>query len=111
MNFEQIRQSWNQEVRRKSSTRTSPKMSKRTVINRTCKRLINTSSDAILMDDETTRIANRYRKVNLKVEKESMNAKVIEFELEQPEEAINEITVDPETVVNAEIATADRPNF
>jgi recombinational DNA repair protein RecT len=27
-------------------------MSKRTVINRTCKRLINTSSDAILMDDE-----------------------------------------------------------
>jgi hypothetical protein len=31
-----------------------------------------------------------------------MNAKVIEFEeLEQPEEAINEITVDPETVVNA----------
>jgi preprotein translocase subunit Sec61beta len=37
---------------------------------------------------------------------------VIEFEeLEQSEEAINEITVDPETVVNAEIATADRPNF
>jgi hypothetical protein len=29
---------------------------------------------------------------------------VIEFEeLEQPEEAINEITVDPKTVVNAEI--------
>jgi hypothetical protein len=40
----------------KDNERTSPahknyEMSK-TVINRTCKRLINTSSDAILMDDE-----------------------------------------------------------
>jgi recombination protein RecT len=74
MNFEQIRQSWNQgNERRKSSTELPDEMSKRTVINRTCKRLINTSSDAILMDDELLDgIANRYRKVNLKVEKKSM---------------------------------------
>jgi recombination protein RecT len=118
MNFEQIRQSWNQGAMKGGSPahKNFPdEMSKRTVINRTCKRLINTSSDAILMDDELLdeELPTDTAKVNLKVEKEKYaNAKVIEFEeLEQPEEAINEITVDPETVVNAEIATADRPNF
>jgi hypothetical protein len=42
-------------------------------INRTCKRLITTSSDAILMDDTNHELPNEINaKVNLKVEKKSM---------------------------------------
>jgi hypothetical protein len=37
---------------------------------------------------------------------------VIEFEeLEQPEETVNDIPVDAETVVNAETTTVNAPNF
>lgn len=118
MNFDQIRQSWNQGAMKGGSPahKNFPdEMSKRTVINRTCKRLINTSSDAILMDDELLdeEPPTDTAKVNLKVEKEKYaNAKVIEFEeLVQPEEAIKDIPIDAETVVDAETTTADQPNF
>jgi recombination protein RecT len=118
MNFEQIRQSWNQGAMKGGSPahKNFPdEMSKRTVINRTCKRLINTSSDAILMDDELLdeELPTDTAKVNLKVEKEKYaNAKVIEFEeLQQPEEAVNDIPADTQTDVDAEKTTTDQPNF
>lgn len=118
MNIEQIRQAWNQGAMKGGSPahKNFPdEMSKRTVINRTCKRLINTSSDAILMDDELLdeELPNDTAKVNLKAEKEKFaNAKVIEFEeLDQIEEKVEDIQVVSETVVEAETQTADKPLF
>ena len=118
MNIEQIKQAWNQGAMKGGSPahKNFPdEMSKRTVINRTCKRLINTSSDAILMDDELLdeELPTDTAKVNHKVEKDKYaNAKVIGFEeLNQPEEGIKDIPVDAETVVHAETITADQPNF
>ena len=70
MNVEQIKQAWNQGAMKGGSPahKNFPdEMSKRTVINRTCKRLINTSSDAILMEDELLDqdLPNDTAKVNL----------------------------------------------
>jgi recombination protein RecT len=117
MNIEQIKQAWNQGAMKGGSPahKNFPdEMSKRTVINRTCKRLINTSSDAILMDDELLddELPTDTAKVNLKVEKEKYaNAKVIEFEeLNQTEETFEDMQVASETAVEAEIP-ADKPNF
>lgn len=86
MNIEQIKQAWNQGAMKGSSPahKNFPdEMSKRTVINRTCKRLINTSSDAILMDDELLEdeLPKDAAKQNLTAEKENFaNAREIEFE-------------------------------
>lgn len=117
MNIEQIKQSWNQGAMKGGSPahKNFPdEMSKRTVINRTCKRLINTSSDAILMDDELLdeELPNDTAKVNLKAEKEKFaNAKVIEFEeIEQPEDNSKEIQAVEETVVDAKSQPND-PGF
>jgi len=112
MNIEQIKQAWNQGAMKGGSPahKNFPdEMSKRTVINRTCKRLINTSSDAILMDDELLEdeLPNDTAKVNLKVEKEKFaNAKVIEFE---ELEKVKDIQVDSEVVSDTEIL--EKPNF
>lgn len=86
MNVEQIKQAWNQGAMKGGSPahKNFPdEMSKRTVINRTCKRLINTSSDAILMEDELLDqdLPNDTAKVNLIAEKDRFaNAKTVEFE-------------------------------
>lgn len=86
MNVEQIKQAWNQGAMKGGSPahKNFPdEMSKRTVINRTCKRLINTSSDAILMEDELLDqdLPNDIAKVNLIAEKDRFaNAKTVEFE-------------------------------
>lgn len=116
MNIEQIKQAWNQGAMKGGSPahKNFPdEMSKRTVINRTCKRLINTSSDAILMDDELLdeELPNDTAKVDLKAEKEKFaNAKVIEFEeIEQPEDNAKNIEVTSETVV--ETVNLNKPNF
>ena len=114
MNIEQIRQAWNQGAMKGGSPahKNFPdEMSKRTVINRTCKKLINTSSDAILMDDELLdeELPTDTAKVNLKAEKEKYaNAKVVEFE--ELEENIKEIQIVDELIV--ENATPlNQPNF
>lgn len=116
MNIEQIRQAWNQGAMKGGSPahKNFPdEMSKRTVINRTCKRLINTSSDAILMDDELLdeELPNDTAKVNLKAEKAKFaNAKVIEFEdLSQEDKILKEIKESELTVV--EDVIIDKPNF
>jgi recombination protein RecT len=119
MNIEQIKQAWNQGSSYKNGVNGgSPahknfpdEMSKRTVINRTCKRLINTSSDAILMDDDLIeeQLPSDAAKENLKVEKEKFaNAKIVEFE-EIDNEEVKEIQVVSETVVETEVL--DKPNF
>jgi len=119
MNIEQIKQAWNQGAMKGGSPahKNFPdEMSKRTVINRTCKRLINTSSDAILMDDELLdeELPTDTAKVNLKSEKEKYaNAKVIEFEeLNQPEETNEDVQVlDKGVVPENKQPTEDKPNF
>jgi recombination protein RecT len=116
MNIEQIRQAWNQGAMKGGSPahKNFPdEMSKRTVINRTCKRLINTSSDAILMDDELLdeELPTDTAKVNLTAEKEKFaNAKVIEFEELETEQPIEKIEVNAETVIETELLL-DKPNF
>jgi recombination protein RecT len=86
MNIEQIKQAWNQGAMKGGSPahKNFPdEMSKRTVINRTCKRLINTSSDAILMEDELLeeQLPDDTAKANLVAEKERFaDAQVIGFE-------------------------------
>ena len=115
MNVDQIKQAWNQGAMKGGSPahKNFPdEMSKRTVINRTCKRLINTSSDAILMEDELLdeELPNDTAKVNLVAEKvKYANEKVIEFEElnDQPspvKKEIEEIEVVSQTTVEA-------PNF
>ena len=120
MNIEQIKQAWNQGAMKGGSPahKNFPdEMSKRTVINRTCKRLINTSSDAILMDDELLdeELPNDTAKVNLKAEKDKYaNAKVIGFEeLDgQPKsEEYQENEVAAETIVAPHPQFSDKPNF
>lgn len=120
MNIEQIRQAWNQGAMKGGSPahKNFPdEMSKRTVINRTCKRLINTSSDAILMDDELLdqELPTDTAKENLKTEMHKYaNAKVIEFEeLDQPDKKnLEDIQVVSETIVEADkTINADQPNF
>jgi len=112
MNIEQIKQAWNQGAMKGGSPahKNFPdEMSKRTVINRTCKRLINTSSDAILMEDELLeeQIPSDTATQNLKVEKEKFaNAKVIEFE---ELDDVKNIQVDSEVVSDSEIL--EKPNF
>lgn len=112
MNIEQIKQAWNQGAMKGGSPahKNFPdEMSKRTVINRTCKRLINTSSDAILMEDELLeeQIPSDTATQNLKVEKEKFaNAKVIEFE---ELDDVKNIQVDSEVVSDTEIL--EKPNF
>lgn len=115
MNIEQIKQAWNQGAMKGGSPahRNFPdEMSKRTVINRTCKRLINTSSDAILIEDELLeeQLPSDTATQNLKAEKEKFaNAKVIEFEEldQQTKEETKDIQVGFETVLEAQ----DQPNF
>ena len=118
MNIEQIKQAWNQGAMKGGSPahKNFPdEMSKRTVINRTCKRLINTSSDAILMDDELLdeELPTDTAKANLKVEKEKYaNIKEISFqELDQTEEKVEDIKVNAETFDEGELSTNDKPNF
>ena len=120
MNIEQIKQAWNQGAMKGGSPahKNFPdEMSKRTVINRTCKRLINTSSDAILMDDELLdeELPNDTAKVNLKAEKDKYaNAKVIGFEDigNQPESAESHaIEVEAETITETQPQSSDKPNF
>jgi recombination protein RecT len=117
MNFEQIKRAWNQGAMKGGSPahkNFGDEMSKRTVINRTCKRLINTSSDAILMDDELLEdeLPNDTAKVNLKAEKEKFaDAKTIDFEevesLEKkPEEETQIEEVNTSTTAVSEEATA-----
>lgn len=122
MNIEQIKLAWNQGAMKGGSPahKNFPdEMSKRTVINRTCKRLINTSSDAILMDDELLEeeLPNDSAKTNLKAEKVTFaNAKMVEFEEvetakeERVSEKVNDIEVVSETVVEAELPLTE-PNF
>lgn len=115
MNIEQIRQAWNQGAMKGGSPahRNFPdEMSKRTVINRTCKRLINTSSDAILMEDELLDQdqPTDTAKVNLNLEKEKFaNAKVIEFEDVTPE--VEAIEIIGEVMINEQELPLDKPNF
>jgi recombination protein RecT len=120
MNIEQIRQAWNQGAMKGGSPahKNFPdEMSKRTVINRTCKRLINTSSDAILLDDELTEeeLPNDTAKVNLKAEKERFaDAKTIEFEdvsFKETAEETKKIEVYSETIETYEEVGQDKPNF
>jgi len=118
MNIEQIKQAWGQGATRGESPahkKFPDEMSKRTVINRTCKKLINTSSDAILMEDELLdeELPNDTVKVNLKVEKNKYaNVKEISFEeLNQPEDKVEDRQVASETVVEDETVPADKPNF
>jgi recombination protein RecT len=116
MNFEQIKRAWNQGAMKGGSPahkNFGDEMSKRTVINRTCKRLINTSSDAILMDDELLEdeLPNDTAKVNLKAEKEKFaDAKTIDFEevesLEKKPEEETQIEVNTSTTAVSEEATA-----
>lgn len=119
MNFEQIKQAWNQGAMKGGSPahKNFPdEMSKRTVINRTCKRLINTSSDAILMDDELIEQEqpDDTAKVNLKAEKAIYaNAKVVEFEeleKETPEQTDN-VQGNTESLKNQEEIPLEEPNF
>jgi len=117
MNFEQIKQAWNQGAMKGGSPahKNFPdEMSKRTVINRTCKRLINTSSDAILMDDELLdeELPNDTAKVNLKAEKDKYaNAKVIGFEELNQQEEPYKIEVTAETIAEPQPQLVDKPNF
>ena len=121
MNIEQIKQAWNQGAMKGGSPahKNFPdEMSKRTVINRTCKRLINTSSDAILMEDELLEeeLPNDTAKANLKAEKEKFaDAKVIEFEEVATEkktfEEVKEIEVNSQTTAEAEEEKVEGPNF
>jgi recombination protein RecT len=112
MNIEQIRQAWNQGAMKGGSPAHNnfpDEMSKRTVINRTCKRLINTSSDAILMEDEfeETDQPSDAAKVNLKHEKQNFaNIKVVDFEEVQDDNASEEFPTtsneESETLSNEE---------
>jgi recombination protein RecT len=120
MNIEQIKQAWNQGAMKGGSPahKNFPdEMSKRTVINRTCKRLINTSSDAILMDDELVDqdLPNDTAKVNLNAEKDRYaNAKEIGFENlpnQSNEGDLKEIEVSAETINDPEAETSQVPNF
>lgn len=117
MNIEQIKQAWNQGAMKGGSPahKNFPdEMSKRTVINRTCKRLINTSSDAILMDDELLdeEQPNDTAKVNLKAEKDKYaNAKVIGFEELNEQEELPTIEVAAKTIVEPQPQVMDKPNF
>lgn len=117
MNIEQIKQAWNQGAMKGGSPahKNFPdEMSKRTVINRTCKRLINTSSDAILMDDELLdeEQPNDTAKVNLKAEKDKYaNAKVIGFEELEQQEKYAPIEVAAETITEPQPQVVDKPNF
>ena len=89
-------------------------MRKRTVINRTCKRLINTSSDAILMDDELLdeELPNDTAKVNLKAEKDKYaNAKVSGLEELNQQEEPYKIEVTAETIAEPQPQLVDKPNF
>jgi len=91
MNFDQIKQAWNQGAMKGGSPahRNFPdEMAKRTVINRTCKKLINTSSDAILMEDELveeqlpTDTVKQYVKeeINMKAYAEEVSFEEVSFE-------------------------------
>lgn len=117
MNIEQIKQAWNQGAMKGGSPahKNFPdEMSKRTVINRICKRLINTSSDAILMDDELLdeELPNDTAKVNLKAEKDKYaNAKVIGFEELNKQEEPYQIEVTAETIAEPQPQLVDKPNF
>lgn len=86
MNIEQIKQAWNQGAMKGGSPahKNFPdEMAKRTVINRTCKRLINTSSDAILIEDDLSeeQLPADTATQNLKVEKQKFaNIEEVSFE-------------------------------
>lgn len=111
MNFDQIKQAWNQGAMKGGSPahKNFPdEMSKRTVINRTSKRLINTSSDAILMEDELVdqEVPEDAAKVNLIAEKKKYaNIKEVKFE-----ELEDEKTADKAETEQAEEAM-DEPDF
>lgn len=124
MNIEQIKQSWNQGAMKGGSPahKNFPdEMSKRTVINRTCKRLINTSSDAILMEDELLEdeLPNDTAKVNLKAEKDKYaNAQVVGFDEVDTTAVAEELETVSETVEQEETASGpnmelplEKPNF
>lgn len=116
MNFEQIKQAWNQGAMKGGSPahKNFPdEMSKRTVINRTCKRLINTSSDAILMEDELLEeeLPSDTAKVNLKADKEKFaDAQTIGFE-EIETKTKTETEADIKIQIKEEEPTLQKPNF
>jgi recombination protein RecT len=118
MNIEQIRQAWNQGAMRGGSPahKNFPdEMSKRTVINRTCKRLINTSDDSVLMEDELLeeQLPTDAAKQNFKTEMNTKaNIQEIGFEeVEDLKKPIANVEVTAEIFDNAKDGTATAPNF
>jgi len=96
MSFEEIEEAWKQsqmvydgKFKEDGTHRRFPQeMAKKTVINRACKKLLNSSDDSSLLSSEIKNRDNRQRKEILDAEEEAnANKEILEFEEVQRKEA------------------------
>ncbi len=100
MSFEEIEEAWKQsqmvydgKFKEDGTHRRFPQeMAKKTVINRACKKLLNSSDDSSLLSSEIKNRDNRQRKEILDAEEEAnANKELLEFE-EVPHKEATDVT-------------------
>lgn len=100
MSFEEIEEAWKQsqmvydgKFKEDGTHRRFPQeMAKKTVINRACKKLLNSSDDSSLLSSEIKNRDNRQRKEILDAEEEAnANKELLEFE-EVPHKEVTDVT-------------------
>lgn len=105
MTFEEIEEAWKQsqsvyngEFKKDGTHRRFPQeMAKKTVINRACKKLLNSSDDASLLSNHIRESEDRQRKEVLDAEvEENANQEELDFEQPQYEEADYKEVEEPE---------------
>lgn len=109
MNIKQIRSAWNQGAAKGNSSahkNFTDEMAKKTVINRACKNIINSSDDADLYQNEDTPADPVTANVQHQI-KENANKETIGFEDTEPAEVVNE---EGETALNGQ-STITGPGF
>lgn len=117
MNMEQIKKAWNQGASKGNSQahkNFAEEMAKKTVINRACKRFVNTSDDSDTLIESINR-TNEYREEDIveatheEVKEEiSENANTVALDLEEDTPVVS---TNQEEIVEAEIVSDDEPNF